>query len=95
MQDLIKTLNLEEGEQTFLPLKDNKWLSIVLEKNYLGIDENGKCFISNRSKPLGLKLSCAIQSNGINVDFLCFHTEEDFYKFMSENTIPCAGNTTS
>lgn len=87
MEDLIKILGLKENAQTFIPLKDNKTLSIVLEKNYHGIDENGKWFISPRSKPLGFKLNCAIQSSDDEMEFIQFTTEEEFYRFMSENKV--------
>jgi hypothetical protein len=83
MEDFVKLHNWVMNEQNFVPIPDTKkYLSVVPEYLYKQRDPEGK-IITSRT-PVGVKLNCALQEGGENVDYVEFYTENEFLNYINQ-----------
>jgi len=84
-KDIIWLHDMVWGEQNFIHLGGDKFLSVLLEHGHLVEDRITRRIII-KHEPQYVRLNCALQTRGDNLEFREFTELDEFIRYMDKHS---------
>jgi len=84
-EDIIWLHDMKWGEQTFIHLGGEKFLSVILEHGHIFTDPVTRKVIIEH-KPQYVRLNCALQIPSANIEFMEFTELYEFMEYLNKHS---------